>query len=130
MAEVSGNTEILPASICLRWVDDYVGIPHLEGGIAPPAWDCYGCLRYVLALHAAILLPADPTQIDRSKWKKVEGAPQTFDIAEMRARSEHVGMFVSPERILHCEESTGTVCVPRNRLRWPVRSVWRHESLI
>ena len=130
MAEVSGDAKILQASVCLRWVDEYVGIPHLKGGIAPPAWDCFGLLRYVLAVHAAILLPADPTQLDRTKWTKVEGEPQTFDIAEMRARSEHVGVFVSAVRILHCEEATGTVCVPIERVRWPIRGIWRHESLI
>jgi len=130
MAEVSGDAKILQASLCLRWVDEYVGVPHLKGGLAPPAWDCYGCLRYVLALHAAILLPADPTLLDRSQWTKVSGEPHAFDLAEMRARTEHVGLFVSPTHILHCEESTGTVCVPVSRLRWPVRGIWRHESLI
>lgn len=130
MAEVSGDAKILPASLCLRWVDEFVGVPYLKGGLAPPRWDCWGCTRYVLALKAGIFLPADPTQLDRSQWSKVNGAPQAFDIAEMRSGSEHAGVFVSPDRILHCEEQTGTVCVELARLRWPPRGVWRHESLI
>lgn len=111
----------------MNWVDQYVGIPHAEGGTAPPAWDCYACVRYVLALHAKIFLPPDSAQIDRSQWHKVEGMPQVFDIAEMRA---HIGLFVRPARVLHCEKGSGTVCVAPDRLRLPIRGVWRHQSLL
>lgn len=109
----------------MNWVDQYVGIPHVEGGKAPPAWDCYGCVRYVMAVHGSIYEAEDPTQIDRAKWSKVDGVPQAFDIVEMRG---HIAVFVGPDRVLHCEKDTGTVCVPVKRLRLPVKGIWRHVS--
>jgi hypothetical protein len=109
----------------MSWVDQYIGIPHAPEGRAPPAWDCYGCIRYVLAVHASIYEASDPTQIDRSRWRKIEGRPQPFDLVEMRG---HAAVFVTPDLVLHCEKDIGTVCVPVGRLRLPVRGIWRHES--
>ena len=119
-------------------VDEYVGIPHQKLGIAPPAWDCWGCVRYVLAVHAGIFLPVFPEELVRSTWVRVE-TPRPFDLAEMpglfRVNGKtkigrcHVGIYVAEDRILHCEEATGTVCVPVDRLRLPVLDIWRHESL-
>ena len=109
----------------MSWASQYVGIPYCEGGIAPLGWDCYGCVRYVLALHGDVYETADPTQIDRSKWTKVEGKAKAFDLAEMRG---HVGVFVTADLVLHCEKTSGTVCVPVKRLRLPLRGIWRHES--
>lgn len=104
----------------MNWVDQYIGRPH-----APPAWDCYVCARHILAVHGGICVALDPAQLDRAQWRKVEGRPQSFDIVEMRG---HVAVFVSPDRVIHCEKETGTVCVPVKRLRLPPRGIWRHES--
>ena len=53
--------------------------------------------------------------------------PQQFDLAQMQYGTEHVGVFVSPDMVLHCERATGTVCVPVVRLR-ELLGVWRHRS--
>lgn len=121
----------------MKWVDQYVGIPHAVEGMAPPAWSCWGCVRYVLALHAGIYLPVEPEKLDRSRWTIVE-TPQPFDLAEMpglyrvngktKIGRVHVGVYITSDRLLHCEESTGTVCVPTDRLRLPVLAIWRHET--
>lgn len=123
----------------MTWVDQYVGIPHAVDGIAPPAWSCWGCVRYILAVHAGIYLPAWSEDLDRSRWSMID-TPQTFDLAEMsglycvggktKVGRVHVGIFVANNLILHCEERTGTVCVPVDRLRLPVHAVWRHETCV
>jgi len=121
------------------WTDQYIGVPFLKDGRTPSGWDCYGCVRYVLALHAGIYLPPLPEALDRSKWIKVEMA-QAYDLAEMpglsvvdgktRVALTHVGMFVSASRLLHCKDGQDTVCIPVDRLRLPVVAIWRHESMI
>lgn len=100
----------------------------MKGGLAPPAWDCWGCVRHVLEHHAGIVLPFDPTRLDRRDWRMVAGRPQAFDIAEMRLTGAHAGLFVTPSLILHCAEATGTVCVAPGQLLSPVLAVWRHAS--
>jgi len=87
-------------------------------------------VRHVLALHAAILLPPDPTQLTRDQWYRVEGDAQAFDLVEMKIATAHVGLFVSSIDVLHCERGTGTVCVPVWRLRRPPLGIWRHETLL
>lgn len=40
------------------WVDQYIGVPFLEYGRDPKGWDCWGCLRWCLAKHYGIEIPA------------------------------------------------------------------------
>lgn len=111
-------------------LEAYVGRPHSA------EWDCYACVRQVLAAEAGITIPALPEQIDRSQWVKVT-TPATFDLAEMmgltsangktRIAPVHVGLYIAPDRVLHCEASTGTVCVPIDRLRLPIVAFWRFD---
>jgi cell wall-associated NlpC family hydrolase len=122
----------------VTWVDQYIGVPFLKDGRATAGWDCWGCVRYVLALHAQIYLPSDPEKLDRSRWSLVEKA-RAFDLVEMpgllvadgrtSVGRVHVGVFVNEKQVLHCQELRDTVCVPVDRLRLALRGIWRHESL-
>lgn len=53
------------------WVDQYIGVPHIEYGRTPNGWDCWGCMRWGLEKHFGILVPA----FDGVTWHKApEGA--------------------------------------------------------
>ncbi|HYN37894.1 MAG TPA: NlpC/P60 family protein [Rhodospirillales bacterium] len=140
------------------WAGAYVGIPYRDHGADRSGCDCWGLVRLVYAQRANLILPAyandysdesDGNGIGRcvdvarasNVWRRVDGTPQAFDVAEMlsvlRSRSGwsypslHVGVAPAPGWLIHTEIATGVrlVRLDDRSLGKRIAGFWRHRSL-
>lgn len=112
----------------MDWVSRYVGLPF---GTGPGEVTCWSLVCQVYAEQFGIILPEygdiDPRDLARVAREMRHGdehlcwreptAPVTGDIVAMRSARGgrsicHVGVLVDARRVLHAEESTGSVIVP------------------
>lgn len=111
------------------WVGKWVGLPYIDKGRGPDAWDCWGLVRAVLAAEAGIALPdyanAYSAACDRDSvataveaglahgWQRVE-QPQTMDLLILRiaGRPWHCALVVAPGLFLHVPPKS-TSCIER-----------------
>lgn len=101
---------------------DYVGLPFADHGRAG-GFDCWGCVRAVLADLRGIVLPdygAGYADMDdhRGIACAITGGlvrdfvrvprPQPFDLVifNIAGQPRHVGLVVGPDQFLHCPEPT------------------------
>ena len=113
------------------WVGDYIGIPFTVGGRAPDTgFDCWGLVRYVMAVEYGKLLPGleekysdldDKRNIENitDTTKPLIGArsvrePAAGDLVLMRYRGFicHVGIMVDDRNVLHTDYGKDS-CVQR-----------------
>jgi hypothetical protein len=140
------------------WAGAYVGIPYRDHGAERSGCDCWGLVRLVYRERAAIELPsyagdyadeadsggvASCVEAARASgaWRRVDGQPQPFDVAEMlsvlRARGGwsypplHVGVVVTAGWLLHTELATGARLVGLDdwALGKRIAGFWRHRRL-
>lgn len=131
-------------------IKGYVGIPFKDGGRDRDGFDCYGLVRFVLFAEAGIELPtydlvsANDTLrvmrcIERERsvriWNPVQ-KPQPLDVVLMAhcRRPEllvHVGIMVSTNQMLHCEESAGThlTDIDQALVKARIRGFFRHHRM-
>ena len=141
----------------MSWADRYIGLPFAEGGRGPAAFDCWGLVAAVLRVECSIEVEpfADiktydspavaarvAAEIARTDWLLVDRAgAQAFDVAIMlvtrrlmgrdTARTlSHIGIVVAPNRLLHIERETRSVCVRFSSpsVAWRLHSFYRHRS--
>lgn len=110
-----------------HWAAPLIGRPYLRGAAGPDAFDCWGLVRHVFAVHHGIDMPvvnvaSTEDQADAiraaaqaSGWRPVDaGIPRDGDIALMRGPlGRHVGVLVLADghlRLLHSVERVG-VCM-------------------
>lgn len=118
----------------MNWVSQYIGIPYLDHGRDLHGLDCWGLVRLVYRDQLNIELPSyaeisaeDLLRASRAItagaegeiWRPVEqSATVPFDVAVMRYAGRratgHVGIVTPCNRILHCEQTTGTVLAARD----------------
>lgn len=137
------------------WVNDYIGIPYVDGGRDRDGVDCYGLVRLVLAERRGILLP-DYSEIAADDLARVARAfraglkldiwrpvtePREFDGVLMvhwgkdgrtfRRRRDHCGIVTTAGNVLHVEETTQAVSVPLDHYSVKGRIVGfvRHRDL-
>lgn len=101
----------------------YIGMPYIEGGQGPDAFDCMGFFRMVQGKHFGIEVPTiiapdydDPNVVascfnneERENWYKVQ-VPQHGD-AVMVHRPLHIGLWVDEDGggVLHCVKDIGVI---------------------
>lgn len=109
-----------------HWAEELIGRPWVYGAAGPDAFDCFGFVRYVQALHYGVTMPnieapeswiAAHTLIrdhaERQRWLLCE-APQDGHIILM-AKSRHpvhIGVVVQAASVLgalHCVQGSGVV---------------------
>lgn len=114
----------------MDWWANYVGLPFLDGGRGPEAYDCWGLVRAVYARMLGVDLPSygeisarDLVRVARAMaagqddgWRVV-AAPQALDVCLMRSGRGgvpvvHVGVMADARRVLHVEPATAAVVVP------------------
>jgi cell wall-associated NlpC family hydrolase len=130
----------------VKYWEPYLCVPHKAHGFDLRGWNCWGAVRFILEQHAGIVLPfydTSPAEVHRlathACWHEVE-IPQTFDVVCMPSPTRrglwlsHVGIMVAPNRMLHCEEPFGTVCLPIDHQLIKDRiargKIVRHESML
>ncbi|WP_164681912.1 C40 family peptidase [Fuscovulum blasticum] len=138
---------IMPAPTARPWWEAYVGLPFVDGGRGPDAYDCWGLVRQVYADLLGIDLPSygeisamDLIRIARTMragaddgWR-VPAIPDELDVVLMRGtggRSSvvHVGVMVSQTRLLHIEAGSGAVVVPVSHWSVAGRIIgWRRRA--
>lgn len=115
-----------------RWAAKYVGIPFLDRGRMREGLDCWGLLALVYRERFGIEIPPfddryrnslDLREIARligheregpagAQWRRVAAkeARAGDGILLLRAgRACHVGIWIAPGLMLHCEDRTDTV---------------------
>lgn len=123
------------------WVNDYVGIPFVDGGRTREGCDCYGLVCLVFAEQFKVTLPrrdywplvSDVSYLDRSIeevrtvfWRPVEGQAWPGCVAEFRVPGKdrtlfHCGLMVSPTHMLHVFRGCETVLEEVYGLVWTNR---------
>lgn len=113
----------------MQWWSRYIGLPFLDGGRGPHAYDCWGLVRRVYADRLSVALPSygeisarDLARVARAMGAaKDDGwqacAPQSLAVVLMRsgrggARVVHVGVMVDAARLLHVEVAAAAAVVP------------------
>jgi len=128
----------------VKWVEKYLSIPFRDGGRSKRGVDCWGLVRLVysqelkieLAEHADIpaknliaVARAISTEKDGEEWFPVAREDlKEFDIVVMTQyggkTAAHVGIYVSPGKVLHSETGCNTVLIDtthvtvRERIKW------------
>lgn len=115
----------------MSWTNDYIRIPFKEKGRTRDGCDCWGLLR-IVAADRGVELPEFSNGYDKSsddlhtavglhKANPVDiGAEQPFDVL-MFTNKLHVGIVVTPGRMLHCHVGTGTVIEDYRNVIWERR---------
>lgn len=133
-----------------HWSGAYVGIPYADGGRSRAACDCWGLARLIYREQLGIDLPsygeisaADLARVAdamargaavEEDWQAVD-EPREWDVAVMRRyggrEPGHVGVMIDARRLLHVEERTAAVIVPRDHYSVRTRIIWfrRHRSM-
>ncbi|MGD9850100.1 MAG: C40 family peptidase [Nitrospirales bacterium] len=131
------------------WINDYIGIPFVDGGRDRAGCDCYGLVRLVLAEQFAIDAPsyhedyrsaddragvADALEARRGgRWQEITEArmAQAGDVAVFRVGGLplHCGLLVSPDRMLHVAKGCETVVEPIDGPVWKNRLVGLYRYL-
>jgi cell wall-associated NlpC family hydrolase len=113
--------------------DDFVGLPWVDQGRGPDAFDCWGLVRAAFAAGTGIELPShagaydlsDAEEIaslvagEASRWSPVAaGREVAFDVAVMRlAGTLHVGIVVGRGQMLHVRRGRLSAIEPLARFR-------------
>lgn len=131
----------------MHWTFDYLGKPWRNGADGPDAFDCYGLVRAVYRDRYGINMPVistDATSIaeclhafrdysDYDKWERIEDDPNEGDVLQMGCarHPHHVGIYIEPNRVLHCVSGSGVILQPFNSLPfagWRVLDVYRRVN--
>lgn len=138
------------------WVGRYIGIPFADAGGDRKGCNCWGLVRLVLAEQKAIALPsyAEISAADMLKaarafgsdskldpWRSIERAVAApFDVVLLHAMTEaegrripgHVGIMISPARMLHVWRGTDAIHMPLDhaQLQNKVIGFYRHRDLM
>ena len=135
------------------WVNRYIGIPFRDDGHDYDGCNCWGLCHLVLKNECGIETPsygelsaADLLAAARKfrsivaveTWEKVDDY-RAFDCVLMHAMSDdrslrlpgHVGILISPSRVLHVWSKTAAVHMPIDhpRVRNKIIAVYRHKAL-
>ena len=131
------------------WVNEYIGLPFVEGGRTRAGVDCYGLVRLVLREQCGVSLPdygdvyqsveereAIAGAITREKvgWVKLSQptVARVGDVALFRIGGWplHCGVVLSPEVMLHVCQGCETVVEEMHGLVWGARfeGVYRAAS--
>lgn len=115
--------------------DSFVGIPYLARGRDRAGIDCWGLVSLVFAELCGIALPslagdyashddrqgiADLIQGELPAWDHIKaGSEQPFDGVLMRSGRQacHIGMVVTPGKLLHVEDHRLSVVEPYSAWR-------------
>jgi len=106
----------------MSWSNGYIGIPFEEFGRDRSGCDCYGLVVHVYAAELGMQLTSyagDYVSCDERReldglfssaieigpWRKVEGAPEAFDVALFRIgpTAAHCGLVVRNGVMLHIQ---------------------------
>ena len=134
-----------------EWINDYIGIPFVDGGRTRAGCDCYGLVRLILFEEFWIQAPsyteAYPSTDDRAAvagalearrepyWREIYQPSQArvADVAIFRVGGLplHCGLMVSQDRIIHVLKGCQTVVEPMNGLVWGNRlmGIYRYLDL-
>ena len=135
------------------WVNRYIGIPFADEGFSLSGSNCWGLCHMVLKLERGIETPtyAEIGAFDllaaarefksnalSELWPAVT-EPREFDLLLMHAMTEdakhrthgHIGIMISPERVLHTWAMTASCHMPikHPRIRSKIISFHRHRDL-
>lgn len=139
------------------WVSRYVGIPYIDRGRGPDAYDCWGLVRLIMAERFGVELP----RFDELYWtdlsycrelgRRVDATAQGFDCVWLNRGNElppldqlrpgdvllmrlsgspvHVGVIASTPWFVHTEVAQDSCVDSLDGLRWSRRvyGVYRHE---
>ncbi|WP_430914065.1 NlpC/P60 family protein [Methylobacterium sp. sgz302541] len=133
------------------WSDPYIGLPWQERGLTRDGIACWGLCRLVYAEVLDIAVPdyaAKVTSIEEraevaavfaegtmaGPWRSVpEAQVASFDILVFRRAGldAHVGLVVTPGRMLHITSGQDSAVVDYTDGRWAPRlsGVYRHEAM-
>jgi cell wall-associated NlpC family hydrolase len=120
-----------------EWCGKYIDIRFKAGGRGRHGCDCWGLFRMVYRDEFGIFLKrysglyqsmTDTTgllalfMLENSAWEKVE-SPRVGDGILLRVMGHpiHVGIVVSPNRMLHIERKLWSVIEPFDSIRWSKR---------
>jgi cell wall-associated NlpC family hydrolase len=114
----------------VSWAAAFVGLPFVDGGRGPAAFDCWGLVRAVYAARLGVDLPSygeisarDLARVARAMrggqdvgWRSVD-TPAELDVVLMRPTSggdftAHVGVCLGGGQVLHTEPATGSLIMP------------------
>jgi len=118
------------------WTDKYIGLPYKEHGRDTDGLDCFGLARMVYKNELDVDLPDfnigfnktknkdlykhivtdldDFISNESKKWidiKELDDKPKDFDFVLIRMMGYviHIGIFIAPNKILHCYDGIDSV---------------------
>jgi len=116
-----------------HWAASYVGLPWVNGGQGPQAFDCWGLVRHVERQHFGIELPiisveaADLRAVmaafdghaERAHWRLVDFPRDGDAVLLGRGRKKHAvhcGVVVAGS-VLHALQGAGVICQSIREIR-------------
>jgi cell wall-associated NlpC family hydrolase len=112
-----------PLEAASRWI----GVPYRLHGRDASGWDCLGCVSHarseLFQLPTPGLGEARYTRLDAARaavveamiserlhlWRPVERRAGAVGLFLSYGRPAHVGLFLDPENVLHCDRGHDTV---------------------
>lgn len=136
------------ANVTPHWAGKYIGTRWEAGAQGPAAFDCWGLVRYVQAVHFGvylpIILPENYRGIglarefrdtpEREHWCAVDKACEGDLVELSRAnKPHHIGVWIDADGggVLHCLTGAGVVFDSMASLRlqhWNVVSILRRKT--
>lgn len=122
------------------WQNDYIRIPFLDKGRTEKGADCWGLVRLIYQRQRGIELPDYSECYSNTKdvnaitphimdvkvkhWHDV-ATPQEFDLIILKYKGFpwHVGVVITPKKMIHCGYGVGTAIADFPSKTWPVNKI-------
>lgn len=124
------------------WTNDWVGVPYSEVGRGPDSYDCLGLYLKLNEVRQGVIIPDPrctiPSAIRDDVYGKSLGEysevshPEEGDAILIRSRGHplHVGYYINPQYMIHCESGIGTTVDRWNGPVWKNRviGIYRYDN--
>ena len=133
----------------MNWLADYIGLEFVEHGRDFSGVDCWGLIGLLYSNRFGITLPdfsedycssfdseviQGIMETESDNWLAVNGNDIQFgDVIELRVTGylSHVGMVISPNKVIHIDRAIDSVIEPFDSMRWNrrLRGFYRHHDM-
>ena len=120
-------------------MNDFIGIPFVDGGRDFNGCDCWGLVKLIYDLELDIQLPdfdisaldtesvIDAMETGKKQWKETTLNPQKYDVVALHLGTKHfgmvnhVGVFIGDGMFIHTMDRTASMMNRMKDVQWTSR---------